>query len=272
MKKLVILLIILFLYTSLVFSQLKITEVNGRVQALLVSKGDKKWKNVLESMILSDSDKIRTARDSSFVLRSDNYEITILDRSIVIFDKIIKLGDAHTEIYILKGRIRIKSSSLAHDENIIIRSKNSEVIPVGTDFVSDFSGVNDTFVYVFNGKARAVNPNSPDNPVEIDAYKMSKISGINAPETPVDIPQDILEMYKVAPRPQVIQPTVIKPEKVMKEPAVEPEPVAEPEEKLPLEPEPDQPEKPKAQPQKPAEKPKEEPKKEPDKAPEKDEP
>ena len=267
MKKLIVFIILMLMTANVIYSQMSISDYKGKVQVLLISKNQKQWKNIDNVFQLTDNDKIRTGRESFLKLKSRSYNVIILENSIVVLDRVYKPGDSRTELYIIKGKLRVSSISLVKDENIIIRTKNSEVAPEGTDFVIDYDGFSDTSVYVFDGKVKAVNPNNPGNPVTIKGYEMSKITGNNVPGIPEDIPGSILIEYNIKPKPQLIQPTEIsEPEKKIEpqpEPEMKPEPLPVTESEPVKQPEP----KPEPTPA-----PKPEPKKEPEPEPEKEEP
>ncbi len=154
MKKVLLIPVIILLTSNILYSQISITTYRGKVQALLLSKNKKQWKNVNTTMQLYDKDKIRTGREASLELKSKSYIIFIQENSIIILDKVYGQGNIRTEMYIIKGQLRIKSISLAREENIIIRTKNSEITPKGTDFVIGYDGFKDTSVYVFDGKVK----------------------------------------------------------------------------------------------------------------------
>ena len=219
MKKMLILLIVIFSGIDLLHSQIDIVGINGKAQIVLVSKGEKNWKAVYNKISLFDRDKIRTGNHSSLKLRSKSYNITVFEKSVVTLDKVSKKGSNQTEIYIIKGRIRVKSTALVQEERIFIRTRNSEISPSGTDFVIDFNGIDNTTVYVFEGKVKAVNPNQLQKPVRISAYETSSIKGNGPPSSPAEIPDNILTLYNIPPRPKVIQPASMPEPEIKKEPA-----------------------------------------------------
>ncbi|MBU1077124.1 MAG: hypothetical protein KKH98_07520, partial [Spirochaetes bacterium] len=170
-----------------------------------------------------------------------------------------------TVIKILRGTLRIKSISFAKEENIIIQTKNSEIIPSGTDLVIDYNGSLDTSVYVFDGKAQVLNPNQASSPVQVNAYQMSSVSGKNIPAAPSDIPDNILKTYDVPPKPELIQPIIKAPETTEEVKTIPETPPVVEEPKMGPEPLPEQPKpevKPEAKP-----KPKKKPEKKPEKKP-----
>ncbi len=233
MKKIIIIFLTILININLVYSQIKIKKVKGKVQVLLISTDKKNWKKAQVDMILSDKDKIRTGKNSSINLKSKSYDIIVHEKSILLIDSVFKQDNKLTILNVINGKIRIISSSITKEEKIIIQTKNSEITPTGTDFVVDFNGTSKTKAYVFNGKVNMLNPNKPASPMEIKAYQMSSIKGKNPPLKPTDIPENILNQYNIPPKPQLIKPLVVEPpKKIMK--IIEPIAVTEKKEIKPL--------------------------------------
>lgn len=231
MKRVIIIFLTILINLNLVYSQIKVKEVKGKVQVLLISTGKKNWKNAQVDMILSDKDKIRTGKNSSIDLKSKSYNIIVLEKSILLIDTVFKNDDKLTILNVINGKIRITSSGIIKEEKIIIQTKNSEITPTGTDFIVDFNGTSKTKAYVFNGKVSMLNPNKASSPIEIKSYQMSSIEGKNLPLKPTDVPQNILNQYNIPSKPQLIEP-IIKPPLKKVEPKVvtekkKPEPLKE---------------------------------------------
>ncbi|MBU1076158.1 MAG: hypothetical protein KKH98_02615, partial [Spirochaetes bacterium] len=97
MKRIVILLFI-FLNISLLHSEISVKSIKGRVQVLLNSKGAKRWVKADMNMVLSREDRIRTAGNSSIVLRSVSYDIIVLEKSILLLDLVYNDQNSTTVI------------------------------------------------------------------------------------------------------------------------------------------------------------------------------
>jgi len=229
--KYVFFVILLFLSVCL-FSQITVKEYLGKVEVVYVSKHQREWKAIEESSVFTNKDKVRTFEDARLVLNSKSYIITIYPNSVVEFYTVYNdFGNNLTEINLLKGKIRFKNNGLNNKEYLLVRTKNSETSPLGTDFVIEYSKGQKTIIYVFEGKVQTSNPLTQAPPTKIDAYQMSEITKSNPPTEPSSIPDEILNLYNVPPKPELVAPVEIEeePAPIEKEKkTVEPEPVVQP--------------------------------------------
>ncbi len=242
MKKVIFIIVFFIISTISAYSEIKISNISGRVQVFLNSQQKKRWITPDFDTKIFEKDKIRTGKNSSITLKSKSYEIILLEKSILLLNNIYQDNNKNlTVLYVLKGKVRVKNDELNTDEKIRILTKNSEISPDGTDLVVDFNGINNTAVYVFDGKAKVLNPNKPSNVVDLKSYEMSTIKNKKQPAKPENIPDKILKEYNVPPKPALMQPGIKEP--------VKPEIKPEPEKKLAVkEPKPEKPKKKKKKP------------------------
>ncbi|MDD5066573.1 MAG: FecR family protein [bacterium] len=251
MKKISVILFFLLFSAWDGTAQITVTRMNNRAEVLMASLNEKSWRTAELNMILNSQDRIRTGKNSTLTLKSLSYEVIVYDKSTVILDDIL---ENHITVKVMNGNLRVSSHTLDKKEELIVKTGNSQVIPAGSDFVVNYTTRDTTSLYVFDGKVNIANLEMAQNMTQVDAYKMTSVVAGDPPLPVSDIPENILQQYNVAAKPQLIQPKIEEPKP--REPVITP--VPEPEKKAE---EPKEPEKPKEELKK-EEPPKEEPKKE----------
>lgn len=210
MFKLIIAISLYLISPLSLFSQIVVENIDNRADVLLTSQNEKSWKMADININLTSQDMVRTGKNSSITLKSKSYDIIVYEKSTVSIDDI---SGKNITLKVFNGSLRFTGSALGVKENIIVKSKNSQIIPAGTDCLINCNSLNETTVYVFDGKVNLANINNYEKVIQIPEYKMSKVIGDNIPQTPTDIPENILTQYNIPPKPQVIQPTIPTPKK-----------------------------------------------------------
>lgn len=213
-------LMILFLVPGIAEGQVAVSRISNRVEVLLGSQNEKNWKRALPGMLLSSQDRIRTGKGSVLCIKSASCELFLLEKSTVIMDDVV---ENNITVKILGGSLRLRRGISGHGENIIIKTPNSQIVPVGTDLAAVYGVQNETLLYVFEGKAHIANFSNPENVVSVKAYQMTRVAGVEPPEAPSAVPESVLKQYGVLAKPRAVSqnlPETAAPEEVRTGPEV----------------------------------------------------
>ncbi len=209
-KKIFFSFIIIFLISiSLSYAQMvKVSEVFGRAEVLLLSQNQTSWQKCKEGIKLYSQDKIRTGKNSYVKVLFKGDKFIIKERTITQLKEIAETANEKTIIRLIKGKIRgILKALIRRGGEVQIYSPTAIIGVRGTDFVVDatYGKRSPSKVYVFEGQVEVANINQPDISVIVPAYKMTEVSQDSPPTTPTEIPSDVLKEYNVASAPSIAQ-------------------------------------------------------------------
>ena len=238
-KKHICIIFSILLTTQIVFAQkIKVSEVFGIAEVLLLSQDNTVWQKCEKGMILSIKDKLRTGRNSFVKVLFEGDKFIIKERTIVQLKKLSTTPGEKTIIRLIRGTLRgILRFITQRGGEVQIFSPTAIVDIRGTDFVIDASMGKraPNKVYVFEGKVEVANIKQPEITVTVPAYKMTEVPVNSSPTVPQEIPSEILTEYNIPPKPaevESIEPVPAVTPAVKEEPTpkpiVQPAPVEEP--------------------------------------------
>ncbi|MBN1897380.1 MAG: FecR domain-containing protein [Spirochaetes bacterium] len=231
--------IIMLIFSTLSYAQeVKIKEIFGRAQVLLLSENKRNWQNADLSMLLSSKDKIRTGRNSFLKVLFHGDTFIIKENTIIELNQIPEMASQKSILRLIRGKIRaIVNIISSRGGEVWIHTPTAVVGVYGTDFGVSSVSPKASEVYVFEGHVDVANASKPDLTVSVPEGKMTQVAAGQMPGTPMKIPPSIYNEYDVELKKTVKEPEIV-PEVT---PSVEEEKL--PEEKKP-EPEMKEPEKP----------------------------